>query len=76
MLAIEILFVLPVKFISECASIDVYRDYVALLAIESPYTNYLSIIQMPSVWQAPAADLSLPKYPAVIDIASSHYSLG
>jgi hypothetical protein len=94
---IEILFVLPINFISErariddsietrdpglplsyylvclsslceCTSIDGYRDRVALLAIESPYTDYLAIIQMPSFWQAPAVDLSLNTPPLSISL--------
>jgi hypothetical protein len=39
MLIIERPFVLSIKIISECVSIDHHRDSVALLATESPYTN-------------------------------------
>lgn len=37
--AIERLFFLPVEIVSRCAVIENYRDKVALLATESPYTN-------------------------------------
>jgi hypothetical protein len=36
---IERLFVLSIKIVSECASVDDHRNEVALLATESPYTN-------------------------------------
>lgn len=45
----EKLFVLHIKVMSKCSSIDDNRDQVALFATESPYTNLsaTAVLDMP-----------------------------
>lgn len=36
---VEMLFDLSISFVNGCANIDNHKDLVALLTLESPYTN-------------------------------------